>query len=122
MSSLAEAYFLHGNQDREDHTPVAALSANEVVLLSASRVGICTTPDGIEAGKLGSLAVSGVFRIKKDNTDTFALHAKVAWDDTANQAEPDGGANDDGTLGIAVKAAVAADDWVEVRINEVPMT
>lgn len=124
MAQTLEAVFHQGNdQNRIDHTPSGAAVINgEVVLLSAGLVGICTSPQGIADGVSGSLATDGLFKIKKDGVDTFALGAKVAWDDTANQAEPDGGAADDGTIGIAVKEAAATDDHVLTWINKVPMT
>lgn len=122
MTQTLEGVFHQGDQKRFDYTPSGADIANgEIVNIGSNLVGICTDPEGIADGVLGALAVDGVFKIKKDAIDTFAAGVKVAWDDTAKQAEPDGGANDDFTLGQCIKAAAASDDHVLVWINhEVP--
>jgi len=116
-----EALFHHGNQDRIDFTPSgAALVSGEVIEIGSGTnvAAVVTSPEGIADGVLGAVAVTGQYRIKKDGTDTFALGAKVSWDDTANQAEPNGGGGESFKLGVAVEAAIAADDHVKVRLNQ----
>lgn len=114
-----EALFHHGTQERIDFTPGSALVSGEVIEIGSGTnvAAVVTSPEGIAASVIGAVALTGVFRIKKDAIDTFALGAKVSWDDTANQAEPDGGVNDDIKLGVAVEAALAADDHVKVWLN-----
>tara|TARA_R110000803_G_scaffold3285_6_gene11211 strand:- start:9103 stop:9474 length:372 start_codon:yes stop_codon:yes gene_type:complete len=118
MAQTLEAVFHQGNdQVRLDYTPSGAAVVNGEIIYDSGICYVCTSPEGIADGVLGDMATNGIFKIKKDAIDTFAKGAKVAWDDTANQAEPDGGGNDDGTLGIAITAAVAADDFVLCAIN-----
>lgn len=122
MAQTLQAEFHQGHdQHRVDYTPSGSAVINgEVVTLGDGTVGICTSPEGIADGSLGSLATRGIFRMKKDGTDTFALGVKVAWDTDANQVEPDGGANDDFSVGTCVLAAVATDDFVLTDINRMP--
>lgn len=126
MVQALEAVFFQGDDQRRiDHTPSGADVANgEVVLLSAGHAGVCTSPEGIADGALGSLATNGIFKIKKaaGGGVTFADGAKVAWDDTGNTAVPDADANDDGTIGMAIAAAADGDDHVLTHINKVPLT
>ena len=114
-----EAIYYHGSQLNIDYTPSGAdVAAGEIVPLDTNFVGVATSaiPDGIK----GAVDIQGVYKVAKDNVDTFALGAKVSWDDTNKQAEPNGGANEDNKIGICVKAAVAADDFVLVAINRQP--
>lgn len=117
MAQTLEAVFYQGNQSRIDHVPGSDVANGEIIHLGSNLVGICTDPEGIDSGKTGSLAVDGIFKLKKDGIDTFSAGDKVAWDDTADQVEPDGGANDDFTVGQAIEDAVAGDDHVKVWIN-----
>lgn len=118
MPQTQEAIFYQGDQLTIDHTPVSALAAGEIVQLGTNLSGICNV--AIPAGKQGALDVGngiGIYKIKKDAIDTFALGAIVDWDNTNNQAEPNGGANSSWTLGICVKAAIATDEFVLVRFE-----
>lgn len=122
MAQTIEAIFHHGNDQRiRDFTPSgAALVSGEVLQYGAGNIAaVCISPEGIADGVLGAVALGGVWKIKKDAIDTFALGAKVSWDTDANQAETDGGINDDFALGVCVeKAAAAADDFVIVDLNQ----
>lgn len=123
MTQAQEAVFYQGHQKRIDYTPSGVdIACGEIVPIGTGLVGVCTDPEGISDGVLGALAISGVFKIKKDAIDTFAAGAVVAWDDTTGQAEPNGGVADDFSVGQAVEAAVAADDHVKVNLNKNPVT
>ena len=116
MAQTQEAIFYQGSQLTIDHTPVSAVAAGEIVQLGTNLSGICNI--AIPAGKQGALDVGngiGIYKIKKDAIDTFALGSIVDWDDTAGQAEPNGGGGSSWTLGVCVKAAIAADEFVLVR-------
>jgi len=122
-NQTTEAIYYHGSQLQIDHTPSGAdVAAGEIVALDGATpnafVGVANS--AIPDGRKGSVDIQGIYKVAKDNTDTFAQGVKVSWDDTAKQAEPDGGANEDAIIGICVKAAVAADDFVLVAINRQP--
>lgn len=125
MAQTLEAVFYHGDdQKRIDHTPAgAAVAVGEIVLLSAGLVGVCTSPEGIADGVLGSLAADGFFKVKKAAGAgvTFTQGDKVAWDDTGNTAVPDADVNDDGTIGQAAADAADGDDHVKVWLNKAPL-
>lgn len=124
MAQTMEAVFYQGDDQRRiDYTPSgAAVVSGELVHLGNNLAGAVTSPEGIADGELGSVATAGVFKIKKDGVDTFARGAKVSWDDTNHQAEPNGGANESFKLGVAVEAAVAADDHVKVSLNQAQLS
>lgn len=123
MTQTQEAVFHQGDDQRRwDYTPAGTAMVNGEIREDNGIVYVCTHVEGIAVGELGACATKGVFRIKKDGVDTFSAGDKVAWDDTAKQAEPDGGANDDFSLGMCIKDAVATDDHVLVSINDEAIT
>lgn len=117
-----EAIYFQGDVGafRPDFTPSgAALVLGELVDLGGDMVGVCTDPEGIADGTLGSLDANNgnVYKIAKDNVDTFTSGDLVSWDDTNNQAEPDGGPNETFKVGVCIQDAIAADDFVLTAIN-----
>lgn len=118
MTQTLESIFFHGDdQQRYDHTPGSAVSQGEIVQLG-KLVGCCTSPEGISASTLGSVATAGVFKIKKAVSAgvTFAIGDIVEWDDTNNTAVAQGSGDFD--IGECVEVAAAdADDHVVVAIN-----
>ena len=60
-----------------DHTPVADVAAGQVVV-QGSMIGV--TKVAIEAGRLGALAVKGVFDVVKANEEQ-TLGAALYWDE-----------------------------------------
>jgi len=114
-----EAICYHGSQVQIDHTPSGAdVAAGEIIPIATNYVGVANV--AIPDGRKGSIDVAGIYKIAKDNTDTFTAGDKVSWDDTNKQAEPDGGINEDNKIGICVKDAVATDDFVLVKLNDQP--
>jgi len=100
-----------------DYTPVAAVTAGQVVV-QGSMIGVAKTP--IAAGALGALAVRGVFDVVKAN-EQQALGAALYWDADGN---PYGGTAGTGCatttasgntfIGFAQVAAGATDETVRV--------
>ena len=71
-----------------DYTPVAAVEAGQVVV-QANLVGVATAD--IAAGKLGSLAVSGIFDVDQ-NAEIIPAGAPVYWDADGTSVSGTGGA------------------------------
>jgi len=97
--------------DRIDYTPDAAKSAGDVVV-QGTLVGIVTEP--IEAGRIGSLAVEGVFDVDKEETD-FTVGEDVFYDEDSGLAmNSDTGEGQ--YMGKCVKAAAVTDATVRVKL------
>lgn len=115
MAQTLEAEFHQGHQKRIDHTPSGAAVASGQIVNLDGLVGICTTPGGIADGKLGSLDIDGMYRIKKGAV-AFTKGDLVEWDDTANTAVAQAGGTFD--LGVAYQSAASGDAFVLVWINK----
>lgn len=111
---MPEASFVQRG-DTIDYTPVANVAAGTVVVQN-DLVGITTRE--IPAGKLGAIAVEGVFDVAKEAGGgvTFAVGALAYWDEINKVAvaTDDGGAHK--LLGKVVKAAADGDALVRVRL------
>lgn len=79
-----------------DHTPAGIIAAGDLVV-QADLVGIAK--HGIAATKLGALAVSGVFDIRREAATAFAAGAEVYWDAAAT--------SEGGSTGAAVDTSAA---------------
>jgi predicted RecA/RadA family phage recombinase len=119
MAQTLEAMMYQGSQlPRYDYTPSGAAIANgQIVNMGSGMTGVCTSPEGIADGVLGSLASDGIFKVKKAVSGgvTFARGVKVGWDDTDNTAVAAG--TGDWDIGTCVEAAADAGDHVKVHIN-----
>lgn len=91
-----------------DYIPAADTAAGEVIV-QGKLIGITTEP--IKAGKLGAIRVCGVFGITKKASETFAVGDVVYWDNGATATAGDN------ILGLAVAAAEATDERVQVLLN-----
>lgn len=110
---MAFAVFVHDGECI-DYTPGAAVAAGDVVV-QGDLVGVAKRP--IAANDLGSLALSGVFDIAKIAATALAVGAVVYWDAAAKVATNTANAGANKTLGKVVKAALAADATVRVRLS-----
>lgn len=101
--------------DAVDYTPAADVKAGDVVIQN-DLTGIAKLD--IKAGKLGALAVTGVFDVPKATGagSAIAVGAKVWWDAAVKQATAVALAQ--GYLGKVVKAASDADATVRVRLSQ----
>lgn len=118
MVQVLESVFYRGDeQNRTDYTPGSALTTGKVVDLGG-RIGCVTSPQGIAASTLGSIAQAGVFKLKKavGTGVTFAKQAPVYWHTTNLTAVAAAGA-DIIYAGLADEAAVTGDDHVKTEIN-----
>jgi predicted RecA/RadA family phage recombinase len=111
---MPEAFFVQRG-DTIDYTPVAYVAAGTVVV-QGELVGITTRE--ILAGKLGAIAVEGVFDVAKEAGGgvTFAVGALAYWDDTNKVAVATDGGGAHKLLGKVVKAAADGDATVSVRL------
>lgn len=111
---MPQATFVHEGASI-DYTPGVDVPAGNVVV-QADLVGVAKLD--ILAGKLGALAVEGVFDFAKSTAGGSALAAgtTVYWDNVAKVATATVGTNKQ--IGKVVKAAVDADTTVRVRMNQ----
>ena len=105
-----QARFIHDG-DAIDFLSVSDIPAGSVVI-QGSVVGI--TKVDITAGRLGALAVVGVYDIEKSNV-AVPLGSIVYWDATAKKAVVAASGNT--RLGVAVSEAIADDETVRVRLG-----
>jgi predicted RecA/RadA family phage recombinase len=111
---MATAQFIHDG-DSIDYTPVAAVSAGDVVVQGEL---VCVAKLDIAAGTLGALATKGVFDVPKDTGSgtAFAAGVKVYWDATNEVATETVGSNK--YMGKVVEAASDDDETVRVRLEQ----
>ena len=102
-------------QDDEsvDYTPGSNVTAGDVVV-QGDLVGVAKLD--IAAGRLGALAVEGVFDFPKSTAggSAIAVGTTVYWNAGAQQATATSAGNK--LLGKTIKAAVDADTTVRVRL------
>ncbi len=113
---MAQAQFIHdGNYI--DHTPGSDVAAGDVVVQS-DLIGIAK--GDIATGKLGALAVEGVFDVAKEAGGgvTFSTGDKAYWDDANDVAVTTDGGGANKLLGKAVADAADADATVRVRLSQ----
>lgn len=94
-----------------DYTPVAAVSAGDVVFVGSLA---CIAKLDIPAGQLGALATVGVYDIVKA-TGAIDKGAVVYWDATNNNVTTT--STDNTRIGIAIEAAASGDATARVLIN-----
>ncbi len=99
-------YFSKG--ESIDYRPATAVAAGEIVV-QGKLVGIARLD--IPAGTLGSLAVTGVFKVTKGTSTTFDAGAEVFCDGGVAVA------SGDVKLGLAVADASAGEEYVLVLLN-----
>ena len=101
--------------DAVDYTPGADVMFGEVVV-QGELVGVAK--HDIPAGKLGVLAVTGVFDFPKAAGAGIAVGVKVYWDEAMKLVteDPAGGVNKE--LGKTALAARDADTTVRVRLSQ----
>lgn len=120
MAQSLGAIFRQGDdQLRRDHTPSGAAVVQGQVVDLGSLIGVCTSPEGIGDGKIGSLATAGIFSMKKVPADNLAIgvRGQIVYFDIANQKVVFTSGANIVAAGIADKTALATDDHVDVDIN-----
>ena len=91
-----------------DFTPNRDIESGEIVRLG-NLIGVAKLP--IQAGELGTLALSGVFDLAKPLGLAFPIGAGVYWKNGAI------GPSGDILLGIAVKPAAAESNLIRILLN-----
>lgn len=102
--------------DVMDYTPVAALNAGDVIQLPDGRAAVVV--GDIAAGKLGSVAVGGVWRLDKTTSMVLLAGGRVYWDDSASKAHYKTVNDKDFYVGTAVADATSAATYVDVYLNK----
>ena len=111
---MAQAVFVHEGA-AIDYTPTADVAAGDVVV-QGDLVGVAKLD--IKAGKLGALAVEGVFDFAKATGvgTAIAVGAILYWNDAANQATTSATGNKQ--IGKCVKAAGDNDATVRAKLSQ----
>jgi len=95
-----------------NHIPSSDVAAGDVIL-QGNLFGIALT--AIPSGRLGSLAISGIFRITKLSTDNVTVGAVLYWDNTNKRVTLTAGGNT--RIGLAVAASPSGQATADVLIN-----
>ncbi len=107
------AFFIHDG-NAIDHIPATDLPHGAVVIQGAL-VGITQRP--INAGALGSLAVTGVFDLPRVTGAAVSTGTPHFWDAATQRATTDaaGGANP--RIGVSVAPAGATSELIRLKVN-----
>lgn len=103
--------------DSVDFIPEVDIAAGTVVV-QGELVGVSKLD--IQAGKLGSLAVSGVFDVSKaSGTGTaIAAGAKIYWNETVMVATEDAASGVNKYMGKSTADAADGDETIKVRLSQ----
>jgi len=96
-----------------DYTPGADVAAGDVVV-QGDLVGV--SKRDIKSGKLGALAVYGVFDFAKGAGVAYTIGQILYWDDTANVVTTTSAGNKQ--IGKVVRAAATTDTTVRMRLSQ----
>jgi predicted RecA/RadA family phage recombinase len=120
MAQTQSPAYRYAQGDMIDYTPASAVYAGDVVVIGS--IPFIAVTD-IAANTLGSLAVSGVFRVPKE-TGALSAGDAIYWHTTGN---PDNGTAGTGAangtasggylMGLAVLDAASGDDFVHVLLT-----
>ncbi len=111
---MAQAVFVHEGASI-DYTPAADVAAGDVVV-QGDLVGVAKLD--IKAGKLGALAVEGVFDFTKATGvgTAIGVGTLVYWNDTTHQATTTATGNK--LIGKCVRAASDNNATVRVKLSQ----
>lgn len=112
---MSEAVLYQGEVDTLDYTPVAALTAGQVIQIGDGRAGI--PANDIEAGRLGAVSVEGIFTVAKTAGVVILDGGRLFWDHSANAATFRAVNDKDFYLGTAVGDATSDATAVRVDLN-----
>ena len=82
-------------------------------VVASTQFGVAIT--SIANGATGSVAIVGVYRMKKDNSQAFTQGTKLYWNETNKQLTTT--ATDNKVAGHAFDAAATADTEVNINLN-----
>ncbi|MCI0333685.1 MAG: DUF2190 family protein [Planctomycetes bacterium] len=109
---MPQATFVHEG-GTIDYTPGADVAAGDVVV-QGDLVGVAKTE--IKSGKLGALAVGGVYDFAKNTGVAYTVGQLLYWDDAANVVTT--AATGNKLIGKVVRAAATTDTTVRVRLSQ----
>lgn len=116
---MAEANLHQYPGDSLDYTPVAAVTAGEVLHLPDGRAAYA--PTAIAAGVKGALQVAGICTVTKTASVVMLEGQPVYWDSSAGSATYTPASDEDFFLGTLVYAdAASADTTCKVALNVRP--
>jgi predicted RecA/RadA family phage recombinase len=95
-----------------NYTPATDVAAGDVIL-QGSLFGVALT--AIPAGRLGALAISGIFRITKLSSDNVTAGAVLYWDNANKRVTLSASGNT--RIGLAVAASPSGQATADVLIN-----
>ena len=101
--------------DAVDYNPSADVAFGEVVVQGEL---VVVAKHDIPAGKLGALAVTGVFDFPKAAGSAIPAGAKVYWNATTKVATVDAASGANKELGKTILAAADTDTTVRVRLSQ----
>ena len=96
-----------------DYTPSSDVAYGDVVV-QAELVGVAKS--AIASGVLGSLDISGVFLVKKDESTAMPVGTIVYWDVADSELQTDAASGANKKFGKVVRAALSADTHVEAML------
>ena len=99
--------------DAIDYTPMNDVAAGDIVVLAGKLVGVAKLD--IKAGKLGALALTGVYEVTKTTGFAVAAGGEVGWNASTRKAVAAGTAGSV-KLGHAVSLTGASDTLIYVRL------
>jgi predicted RecA/RadA family phage recombinase len=113
--SITYARFLHGLSQPIDHTPVAAVSPGDVIIVGNT---VLFAKRGLAAGEAGSLDVGGVWDLPRESgaNTAWAEGDAIYWDAANHRATKTSTNNK--KIGIAV--AAAADGNARGKVLSIP--
>ena len=118
---MAEATLHKYPADSLDYTPVAAVTAGEVIHLPDGRAGFA--PTAIAAAALGAIQVKGIVTVAKTASVVMLVGQPVYWDHSASSATYTPASDEDFFLGVVHGAdAASADMTLKVDLNVRPNT
>jgi predicted RecA/RadA family phage recombinase len=109
---MPQATFVHEGASI-DYTPAADVAAGDVVV-QGDLVAVAKLD--IKTGKLGALAVAGVFDFAKNTGVAYTVGQILYWDDAANVVTTTATGNK--LIGKVVRAAATTDTTVRVRLSQ----
>ncbi|MCI0335715.1 MAG: DUF2190 family protein [Planctomycetes bacterium] len=109
---MPQATFVHEGAS-VDYTPGADVASGDVVVQGEL---VAVAKLDIKTGKLGALAVGGVFDFAKNTGVAYTVGQLLYWDDAANVVTTTATGNK--LIGKVVRAAASADTTVRVRLSQ----
>ena len=110
-----EATMVQGEPCTLDYTPLANVTAGQVIQIPGGRAGIPASD--IEAGRMGAVNVSGIFRVAKTTAAAILKGGRLFWDHSANVATFKPVNDRDFEIGTAIADAALTDTTVLVNLN-----